>query len=67
MSEHAIGTPEPDDESVEGRGTGEEFYGELGEREEGDAGFEGEFGEREHEGVHNVSREADAEEPPFSP
>ena len=39
--------------------------GEFGDRETGDTGFMGEFGERERDGRHNVSRETDEEVPPL--
>jgi hypothetical protein len=65
MSEQPIGFPEGAGEGVEGDASGEEFMGELGEREVGDTAFSGEFEEREHEGRENISRESDAEVPPL--
>lgn len=59
MSERSIERPEPaSSEGVERQPQGDEFYGEMGERETGDTGFSGELGEREHEGRENVSRES---------
>lgn len=59
----SIGYPADDDRSIEGDRGGDEFIGELGERESGDAGFEGELDEREHTGFENESRETEADAP----
>lgn len=66
MSDHVSGhhlheesTVETSNESgVDVQEASEEFFGEFDEREGGDTSFEGEFGERVHEGRTNVSREA---------
>lgn len=57
MSEQPIGVPIPDEGGVEGAGEGDEFIGELGEREAGDRGFLGEHAERGREGREGVSEE----------
>ncbi|MDB5097725.1 MAG: hypothetical protein JWM80_2146 [Cyanobacteria bacterium RYN_339] len=59
----SIGYPEDAGQGIEGDPGGDEFMGELGEREGGDSGFEGETGERIHEGVQNESRETEADAP----
>lgn len=63
MSEQPIGVPVPGDEGVEGDRAGEEFLGEMGEREAGDRDFLGEHGERMHEGRENRSEERAWDEP----
>jgi hypothetical protein len=63
MSERAGGHHVPEDSGVERQEASEEFFGEFGERQVGDSTFEGERGEREHEGRENVSREASEEGP----
>lgn len=63
MSEQSIPHRVPEETGVERQDTSEEFFGEFDEREGGDSGFEGEYGERAHEGRENVSREATEEGP----